>query len=80
MTLTGKRPPDRDPESQLTELLQDTTALMVQDAKIHTQQVEREREREKGGGRERGGEREHLVLHSLVRQERLRRLENWLAR
>ena len=31
MTLTGKRPPNRDPELQRTELVQDTQALMVQD-------------------------------------------------
>ena len=33
MTLTGKRPPNRDPEWQRTELVQDTKALMVQDTK-----------------------------------------------
>ena len=34
MTLTGKRPPNRDPELQRpTELVQDTKALMVQDTK-----------------------------------------------
>ena len=36
MTLTGKRPPNRDPELQRTELLQDTKALMVQDIKTGT--------------------------------------------
>ena len=30
VTITGKRPPNRDPELQLTELVQDTKALMVQ--------------------------------------------------
>ena len=34
VTLTGKRPPNRDPELQLTELVQDTKALRVQDTKI----------------------------------------------
>ena len=33
VTLTGKRPPNRDPEWQRTELVQDTKALMVQDTK-----------------------------------------------
>ena len=33
MTLTGKRPPNRDPELQWTELVQDTKALKVQDTK-----------------------------------------------
>ena len=33
MTLTGKRPPNRDPELQWTERVQDTKALMVQDTK-----------------------------------------------
>ena len=33
VTLTGKRPPNRDPELQRTELVQDTKALMVQDTK-----------------------------------------------
>ena len=33
MTLTGKRTPNRDPELQRTELVQDTKALMVQDTK-----------------------------------------------
>ena len=33
MTLTGKRPPDHNPELQRTELVQDTKALMVQDTK-----------------------------------------------
>ena len=33
MTLTGKRPPNRDPELQRTELVQDTKALRVQDTK-----------------------------------------------
>ena len=33
MTLIGKRPPNRDPELQRTELVQDTKALMVQDTK-----------------------------------------------
>ena len=33
VTLTGKRPPNRDPERQRTELVQDTKALMVQDTK-----------------------------------------------
>ena len=33
MTLTGKRPPNRDPELQRTELVKDTKALMVQDTK-----------------------------------------------
>ena len=36
MTLTGKRPPNRDPELQRTELVQDTKALMVQDTKTVT--------------------------------------------
>jgi len=31
--LTGKRPPNRDPELQRAELVQDTKALMVQDTK-----------------------------------------------
>ena len=34
MTLTGKRPPNRDPELQRTELVQDAKALMVQDTKV----------------------------------------------
>ena len=34
VTLTGKRPPNRDPELQLTELVQDTKALMVQETKV----------------------------------------------
>ena len=34
VTLTGKRPPNRDPELQRTELVQDTKALMVQDTKM----------------------------------------------
>ena len=33
VTLTGKRPPNRDPELQRTELVQDTKALMVQDTR-----------------------------------------------
>ena len=33
VTLTEKRPPNRDPEWQRTELVQDTKALMVQDTK-----------------------------------------------
>ena len=33
VTPTGKRPPNRDPELQRTELVQDTKALMVQDTK-----------------------------------------------
>ena len=33
MTLTGNRPPSRDPELQRTELVQDTKTLMVQDTK-----------------------------------------------
>ena len=33
VTLTGKRPPNRDPEWQRTELVQDSKALMVQDTK-----------------------------------------------
>ena len=33
VTLTGKRPPNRDPEWQRTELVQDTRALMVPDTK-----------------------------------------------
>ena len=44
MTLSGKRPPNRDLELQRTELVQDTKALMVQDTK-----------RERGGGWGRGG-------------------------
>ena len=31
VTLTGKRPPNCNPELQLKELVQDTEALMVQD-------------------------------------------------
>ena len=34
VTLTGKSPPNRDPELQRTELVQDTKALMVQDTKL----------------------------------------------
>ena len=34
VTLTGKRTPNRDPELQRTELVQDTKALMVQDTKV----------------------------------------------
>ncbi len=34
VTLTGKRPLNRDPELQRTELVQDTKALMVQDTKF----------------------------------------------
>ena len=33
VTLTGKRPPNRDLELQRTELVQDTKTLMVQDTK-----------------------------------------------
>ena len=33
VTLTGKRPPNRDPEMQRTELVQDTKVLMVQNTK-----------------------------------------------
>ena len=33
VTLTGKRPPNLDPELQLTELVQDTKALLVKDTK-----------------------------------------------
>ena len=33
MKLTGKRPPNRHPELQRTELVQDNEALMVQDTK-----------------------------------------------
>ena len=33
MTLTGKHPPNHDPELQWTELVQDTKALVVQDTK-----------------------------------------------
>ena len=33
VTLIGKRPPNRDLELQLTELVQDTQTLMVQDTK-----------------------------------------------
>ena len=34
MTLTGKRPPNRDPFLQRTELVQDTKAVMVQDTQL----------------------------------------------
>ena len=40
VTLTGKRPPNRDPELQRTELVQDTKALMVQDTKTCIPSIE----------------------------------------
>ena len=52
VTLTGKRPPNRDPELQRTELVQDTKALMVQDTKTGN---EEEEGRGGGGG---GGQEE----------------------
>ena len=39
VTLTGKRPPNRDLELQRTELVQDTKTLMVQDTKVSTARV-----------------------------------------
>ena len=67
MTLTGKRPPNRDPELQRTELVQDTKALMVQDTKALMAQDTKTDKRERGRDRDRQErERERLgVLRSV---------------